>query len=221
MSLAALSAGAMLYVGLYQIRAVRRLWCPLSGGCEAVADAPFARPFGMPDGFIAFAPRRQRVLGRESRQPHRVALAEFAPGAPPRRPLQHGVDMAPGLIGRRREPPPPRLIFQRVHPGVDRDAPPPPGLLGVVGDLAKNMFMIMLQDFMDPWTFNQKNLMKCCKAFLLPGGGQVPFCAYNTVGYREQARAQLDAMEPARRAARREGKRYEPRPIVFDFPKWT
>ena len=32
------------------------------------------------------------------------------------------------------------------------------------------MFMIMLQDFMDPWTFNQKNLMKCCKEFLLPGG---------------------------------------------------
>jgi uncharacterized membrane protein len=44
----------MFYVGLYQVRAVRRLWCPLSGGCEAVADAPFARPFGIPDGFIAF-----------------------------------------------------------------------------------------------------------------------------------------------------------------------
>jgi uncharacterized membrane protein len=43
----------MLYVGLYQVRAVHRLWCPLSGGCEAVADAPFARPFGIPDGFIA------------------------------------------------------------------------------------------------------------------------------------------------------------------------
>jgi tetratricopeptide (TPR) repeat protein len=43
--------------------------------------------------------------------------------------------------------------------------------------------MIMLQDFMDSWTFNQKNLMKCCKEFLLPGGKQVPFCAYNTIGY--------------------------------------
>jgi uncharacterized radical SAM superfamily Fe-S cluster-containing enzyme len=58
-----------------------------------------------------------------------------------------------------------------------------------VGDIAKNMVMIMLQDFMDPWTFNQKNLMKCCKALLLPGGKQVPFCSYNTIGYREQARA--------------------------------
>ncbi len=68
-----------------------------------------------------------------------------------------------------------------------------------VGDIAQNMLMIMLTDFMDPWTFNQKNLMKCCKEFLLPGGKQIPFCSYNTIGYREQARAQLDAMEPARR----------------------
>jgi len=58
-----------------------------------------------------------------------------------------------------------------------------------VGDISKHMIMIMLQDFMDPWTFNQKNLMKCCKDFLLPGGKQIPFCAYNTIGYREQARA--------------------------------
>lgn len=52
--LALLSAAAMLYVGLYQSRAVNRLWCPLfKKGCEAVADAPFARPFGIPDGYIA------------------------------------------------------------------------------------------------------------------------------------------------------------------------
>jgi uncharacterized membrane protein len=51
--LSAVSAGAMLYVGLYQSRMVERLWCPLNGkGCEAVADAPFARPFGVPDGFV-------------------------------------------------------------------------------------------------------------------------------------------------------------------------
>ena len=86
-----------------------------------------------------------------------------------------------------------------------------------VRDIAKSMIMIALQDFMDPWTFNQKNLMKCCKEFLLPGGKQVPFCAYNSVGYREQARAQLNAMEPERRRARREGRAYEPRPVVFDF----
>jgi len=85
-----------------------------------------------------------------------------------------------------------------------------------IGDLAKNMLMIMLQDFMDPHTFNQKNLMKCCKEFLVPGGKQIPFCAYNTVGYREQARQQLDAMEPARREARRKGEQYQPRPVIFD-----
>lgn len=59
------------------------------------------------------------------------------------------------------------------------------------GDLADRLFMVMLQDFMDPWTFTQKNVMKCCKAVLLPDGKQIPFCAYNTLGYREQARAQL------------------------------
>jgi uncharacterized radical SAM superfamily Fe-S cluster-containing enzyme len=86
-----------------------------------------------------------------------------------------------------------------------------------VGDIADRVLMIMLQDFMDPWTFNQKNLMKCCKEFLLPGGRQIPFCAYNTMGYREQARAQLEAMEPERRRARRDGTRYTPRAVQFQF----
>jgi len=53
---AAVSALVMAYVGAYQIRAVEHLKCPLlKQGCEAVADAPFARPFGIPDGFIAAA----------------------------------------------------------------------------------------------------------------------------------------------------------------------
>ena len=86
-----------------------------------------------------------------------------------------------------------------------------------LGDLAKNMIMIMLQDFMDPWTFNQKNVMKCCKEFLLPGGKQIPFCAYNSVGYREQARAQLEALEPERALARKERRRFVPRSIDFRF----
>jgi uncharacterized radical SAM superfamily Fe-S cluster-containing enzyme len=86
-----------------------------------------------------------------------------------------------------------------------------------VGDVANHMLMIMAQDFMDPWTFNQKNLMKCCKEFLLPGGKQIPFCAYNTIGYREQARALLVAMEPERRRARAEGRPFEPRPVTFSF----
>jgi len=54
--ISAVSALAMLYVGAYQIRAVEHLKCPLlKHGCEVVADAPFARPFGIPDGLIAAA----------------------------------------------------------------------------------------------------------------------------------------------------------------------
>jgi uncharacterized membrane protein len=54
LGVSALSATAMLYVGAYQIRAIQHLSCPLlKHGCEAVADASFARPFGVPDGFIA------------------------------------------------------------------------------------------------------------------------------------------------------------------------
>jgi uncharacterized membrane protein len=53
LAISVISAAAMLYVGLYQVRAVSHLKCPLWGhGCEAVADAAFARPFGVPDGFI-------------------------------------------------------------------------------------------------------------------------------------------------------------------------
>lgn len=87
----------------------------------------------------------------------------------------------------------------------------PAGGLDVAG-LVRRMFVVMLQDFMDPWTFNQKNAMKCCKEILLPDGKQVPFCTYNSVGYREQARVQL-----ARRA--RERARGSPlSPITFAFP---
>jgi uncharacterized membrane protein len=53
LAVAAVSAAAMLYVGLYQSRLVGRMICPVFGqSCEAVADAPFARPFGIPDGYI-------------------------------------------------------------------------------------------------------------------------------------------------------------------------
>jgi uncharacterized membrane protein len=52
-AVAAASAAAMSYVGLYQSRLIGRLICPFLGEqCEAVADAPFARPFGIPDGYI-------------------------------------------------------------------------------------------------------------------------------------------------------------------------
>jgi uncharacterized radical SAM superfamily Fe-S cluster-containing enzyme len=82
---------------------------------------------------------------------------------------------------------------------------------------ADHILMIMLQDFMDPWTFNQKNVMKCCKEILLPDGKQIPFCAYNSVGYREQARQQLEERERARNRARRAGVPFQPEPLTFTF----
>jgi uncharacterized radical SAM superfamily Fe-S cluster-containing enzyme len=86
-----------------------------------------------------------------------------------------------------------------------------------LGPISGSMFMIMLQDFMDPWTFNQKNVMKCCKEILLPDGKQIPFCAYNSVGYREQARAQLTARQRDRSRAQAQGVPYDPPPLTFSF----
>jgi uncharacterized radical SAM superfamily Fe-S cluster-containing enzyme len=84
-----------------------------------------------------------------------------------------------------------------------------------LAEMANHMFMIMFQDFMDLWTFNQRNLMKCCKEILLPDGHQVPFCAYNTVGYREQAREQL--AERGRARSKANGNPFEPEPLKFSF----
>jgi uncharacterized radical SAM superfamily Fe-S cluster-containing enzyme len=36
-----------------------------------------------------------------------------------------------------------------------------------------------------------KALMKCCVGELVPDGRIIPFCAYNSVGYRERVRADL------------------------------
>ena len=56
LGISAVSAAAVLYVGLYQARFIGRLICPIfADGCEGVADAPFARPFGIPDGYIGTA----------------------------------------------------------------------------------------------------------------------------------------------------------------------
>jgi uncharacterized radical SAM superfamily Fe-S cluster-containing enzyme len=88
-----------------------------------------------------------------------------------------------------------------------------------LGPIPGSMFMIMLQDFMDPWTFNQKNLMKCCKEILLPDGKQIPFCAYNSVGYREQARVQLTGRQRERARAEAQGVPFDPPPLKFAFDK--
>ena len=60
-----------------------------------------------------------------------------------------------------------------------------------VQELKRHIFMISVKAFMDAYTLDVKQLMKCCVGILVPDGRMIPFCAYNTVGYREQVRAQL------------------------------
>jgi len=57
--------------------------------------------------------------------------------------------------------------------------------------LKKHVFMIVVQSFADPYTMDLKALMKCCVGELIPDGRIIPFCAYNSVGYRESVRAAL------------------------------
>lgn len=57
--------------------------------------------------------------------------------------------------------------------------------------LRENYFMIAVQDFQDPYTLSVRQLMKCCIEQITPDGRLIPFCAYNSVGYREQIREQL------------------------------
>jgi uncharacterized radical SAM superfamily Fe-S cluster-containing enzyme len=57
--------------------------------------------------------------------------------------------------------------------------------------------MIVIQDFQDPYTLNVKQLMKCCVEEITPDGRLIPFCAYNSVGYREQVREQMSGVPAA------------------------
>ncbi|MGH3369379.1 MAG: radical SAM protein, partial [Nocardioidaceae bacterium] len=66
-----------------------------------------------------------------------------------------------------------------------------------VKELDERAFMIVVQDFQDPYTLNVKQLMKCCVEEITPDGRIIPFCAYNSVGYREQVRAQMSGVPVA------------------------
>lgn len=63
-----------------------------------------------------------------------------------------------------------------------------------VKDIGDRAFMIVVQDFQDPYTLNVKQLMKCCVEEITPDGRLIPFCAYNSVGYREQVREQMSGV---------------------------
>jgi uncharacterized radical SAM superfamily Fe-S cluster-containing enzyme len=67
----------------------------------------------------------------------------------------------------------------------------------VVKTITDTAFMIVIQDFMDPYTLNVKQLMKCCVEEITPDGRMIPFCAYNSVGYREQVREAMSGVTVA------------------------
>jgi hypothetical protein len=95
-----------------------------------------------------------------------------------------------------------RMFSSSASPGAERallacescgiDLP------GALADLERNVFMLVVQDFQDPYTLNVRQLMKCCVVEIVPDGRLIPFCAYNSVGYREEVRAALSgvALEP-------------------------
>jgi hypothetical protein len=66
-----------------------------------------------------------------------------------------------------------------------------------VAGITDNAFIIVVQDFLDPYTLNVRQLMKCCVEEITPDGRLIPFCAYNSVGYREQVRAQMSGVDIA------------------------
>jgi uncharacterized radical SAM superfamily Fe-S cluster-containing enzyme len=60
-------------------------------------------------------------------------------------------------------------------------------------EVAARGFMVVVQDFQDPYTLDVDKLRKCCVSEITPDGRLIPFCAYNSVGYREQVRRELSS----------------------------
>ncbi|NOQ43114.1 MAG: radical SAM protein [Dehalococcoidia bacterium] len=63
-----------------------------------------------------------------------------------------------------------------------------------IDSLVEHFFSVHVHGFMDAHNLDLKRLMKCCIHQLLPDGRAVPFCAYNTLGYREQVRQEQEAL---------------------------
>ena len=64
------------------------------------------------------------------------------------------------------------------------------GMPAELREVAARGFMIVVQDFQDSYTLDVEKLRKCCVSEITPDGRMIPFCAYNSVGYREQVRAE-------------------------------
>jgi 7,8-dihydro-6-hydroxymethylpterin dimethyltransferase len=70
-------------------------------------------------------------------------------------------------------------------------------------EVAARGFMIVVQDFQDPFTLDVRKLRKCCVSEITPDGRLIPFCAYNSVGYREQVRLETSQANGNGHRARR------------------
>ena len=59
--------------------------------------------------------------------------------------------------------------------------------------LKRHVFTIVIQDFADAYTMDLNVLHKCCIGELVPDGRMIPFCAYNSLGYRKKVWSALAA----------------------------
>jgi uncharacterized radical SAM superfamily Fe-S cluster-containing enzyme len=58
--------------------------------------------------------------------------------------------------------------------------------LNQAAHLRRHVFTIVIQDFADAYTMDLSVLHKCCVGELIPDGRMIPFCAYNSLGYRQK-----------------------------------
>ena len=94
-----------------------------------------------------------------------------------------------------------RMFSSSATPGVERALLECEScgihLPDALAELDSKVFMVVAQDFQDPYTLNVRQLMKCCVEQITPDGRLIPFCAYNSVGYREQVRERLSGVPVA------------------------
>ena len=109
---------------------------------------------------------------------------------------------------------PPHRLPDAVADGADCADACGVNLPEALAEITDKAFMIVVQDFQDPYTLNVRQLMKCCVEEITPDGRLIPFCAYNSVGYREQVRAQHVRGHGRRRGAQR----HPLQPMLADSP---
>ena len=123
-----------------------------------------------------------------------------APSAPDVQKALEGLWSASAVAGAEKT----AQLFQGACADGDGVCDFPFALGGDLRNLKKYVFQIAIKDFMDAYTFSVKQVMKCCVAVLVPDGRAIPFCAYNSVGYREEVRDRLGKQNPALRQAQGE-----------------